>query len=1409
MRIHRLTLFLLITPFVFVVTKPSFSQRSRSIQRTDHPIQVAPLAQQAGERTRPSFHQPALPEQVLLRSSEQQTAYPKSLQSAALFPEIARQFAGNSYNDVFPTDNTIAISDEGWVVSVVNSTVSYYFEDGSIALNAEEMGTFFDYLGLSGPFYNPKVIYDPLADHFIFAVLHGDTPENSSLIISFSLGQDPAEGWWSYNFEDVADDDLTYMQDLEIGLSAEDLYVTGNLYPTFGNSFRSVVLQIDKDLGYVGENLGYNYWEDLLNEDEEAVGSLLPVSHGLDAGYGPGIYLIGADPKGGDAIQLFEIDNDSDNEPLLSGLFIEMDAYSLGEHGAQMGSSKQMDVGDCRMQSAYIIDDVIHYTHHDRLSDGSNAIRYGQLDMTAETITYLQLGIEDQTLAYPALLPFSDGSDNAENILIAFSHTAANSYPSFYVLSLDGDLTPSEPVLIKAGTSPITTSAGTLVPWGHYTGISRKHNEDRPSLWAFGNYGSNNAYAHWIAEVVPTGSGLNLPCELAEELFCGSRVLGTTGGNPQLLPDCPDPAVNAAGSWYRIVGHGGNISLSACSDSTNFDTRILVFEGGCAALFCTEVIASSGCTQQSGSPVDITFYANDGDEYFIFVSSQSNTTGNFGLSVSCEAEEGTCNGGALRTECNGTLTDGSGINAYSNDLSCSWTISPFLPASVTLSFSAFETEEDFDYVRIYDGTSTSDSLLGSFSGSNIPEEVTAYSGSLYLLFETDGSATSAGWNASYSCTEQQLPVVDFLADSLSGTAPFTVDFTNLTNNPSASYLWDFGDGNMATARDPTHTYELPGTYTVQLKASNLAGADSLIKVDYITVVPKIVRPAAAFTPSTVCGQAPLTVDFQDLSANEPTAWYWDFGNAQSSTEQQTSVTYTEAGIYTVELVASNSAGSDTLRQVALITVIDAVEVNTEPDSTVCFGEMINLQATGAETFHWTGPGLSNAIGQEVTVSSPTLGTFSYSVVGTTNGCSSAPTTFSLSFASIPVVNLSTSTTISCVGTPVKLIASGADTYQWEGVGIDQATGSQVIANPVLAGSYSYQVIGTANGCPAPPQTLSVLFNSTPRLSVSPSAAQLCEGDSLQISVTGAETYFWQGPDFSSSDDSITVSPALGSSQYEVSGTVNGCQSAPELIEVLVNAHPTITVSGNEAPFCLGDTVYLEASGAAGYQWQGQNLLVDIGSLMLALPADTGSFSYNVIGSSEGCNSPELEVAVEVINNPLSVSIVQSNCPGPDLTYSATLINGGTTNSISWFVNDSLLASGPSFTFVGSSNGDEVYCIVEPIDASLCTQPAIAVSNTITVDCIPLSTQSPASWGTIRLVPNPNDGAFRLSIWGQEARRLQIQVFNTLGQQLYQQPVSLIAGEQQFAFDLDHIPAGVYWLVASTGFEQQNIRFIKK
>ena len=141
------------------------------------------------------------------------------------------------------------------------------------------------------------------------------------------------------------------------------------------------------------------------------------------------------------------------------------------------------------------------------------------------------------------------------------------------------------------------------------------------------------------------------------------------------------------------------------------------------------------------------------------------------------------------------------------------------------------------------------------------------------------------------------------------TAAFS-DGSTTSSGTVTSWLWDFGDGNTATTQNPTHTYAANGTYTVCLTATADTGAtDMSCDTVPITCVQPAPTATAAFQSDD--GDCP-ELDFTDgstASQGSITSWLWDFGDANTSTMQNPTHTYTANGTYAVCLTATADTGA--------------------------------------------------------------------------------------------------------------------------------------------------------------------------------------------------------------------------------------------------------------------------------------------------------------------------------------------------------------------------------------------------------------------------------------------------------------------------------------------------------------------
>ncbi|PAV13689.1 cell surface protein, partial [Methanosarcina spelaei] len=180
---------------------------------------------------------------------------------------------------------------------------------------------------------------------------------------------------------------------------------------------------------------------------------------------------------------------------------------------------------------------------------------------------------------------------------------------------------------------------------------------------------------------------------------------------------------------------------------------------------------------------------------------------------------------------------------------------------------------------------------------------------------SDGMLFSIGSDKRVYAFKDSLifPIANFTANVTSGSAPMTVEFTDVSTGNITSWAWDFdNDGSIdSTEQNPIHTYAVAGNYTVNLNVTSAEGSDDEVKVEYIAVSESTTEPPIAeFTAEPTSGDAPLTVRFTDQSANTPTSWLWDFGDNSTATEQNVSHIYNAAGNYTVNFTVANADGSD-------------------------------------------------------------------------------------------------------------------------------------------------------------------------------------------------------------------------------------------------------------------------------------------------------------------------------------------------------------------------------------------------------------------------------------------------------------------------------------------------------------------
>ncbi len=460
----------------------------------------------------PSEVQAIINEKTNLKLQSLKESYPDEAQTKNIMssPTIGTNFEGNWFDGGTPPDNSMAISNGGYIVTVANSTIEYYNNSGTL-LYTSSFDDLFNNSSLTSMIYDPVVLYDSGADRFFMAVLHGSTSTTTKVLTCFSKTNNPQDGWWVYHLTGNPMNNGVWFDYPKIGVSNNEVYITGNLFSDGGSFDEAIVYQIDKNDGYSGSSLTWSYWHNI-SEDPF---TLVPASYGIQGNYGPGIYLVSTDENGlyTDKYRLFDLTNDiSSGSAALNVYSIDAD-FSLAGNALQYGSSVLLDNGDNRGLKAFYLNGILHFVFHSEYTNAYNGINYNRLTVSSLTNWNSKFGLDGYDYSYPSVASFGT-SQYDKSAMICFLRSSSSIYPQVRVVSCDntGNWTGSS--LVKAGETYVDVYAsGGVTRWGDYTGISRKQNASSPEVWVNGCFGkyrsSQHAYDTWIAQVNGITTGIS------------------------------------------------------------------------------------------------------------------------------------------------------------------------------------------------------------------------------------------------------------------------------------------------------------------------------------------------------------------------------------------------------------------------------------------------------------------------------------------------------------------------------------------------------------------------------------------------------------------------------------------------------------------------------------------------------------------------------------------------------------------------------------------------------------------------------------------------------------------------------------------------------------------------------------
>jgi Concanavalin A-like lectin/glucanases superfamily/Secretion system C-terminal sorting domain len=431
----------------------------------------------------------------------------------------------------------------------------------------------------------------------------------------------------------------------------------------------------------------------------------------------------------------------------------------------------------------------------------------------------------------------------------------------------------------------------------------------------------------------------------------------------------------------------------------------------------------------------------------------------------------------------------------------------------------------------------------------------------------------------YGCQDTaQYPVLVNPLPTVSITGNDTIcvgDSTTLTASGGTGYFWSIGDFNAAITVAPAASL----VYDVLVTDGN--GCQN---TDSIAVTVNAL-PVITFTGNTtICiGDTAL------VNATGGSTYSWSNGDTLASI----SVAPSGSTTYAVTVSDANTCvQSDSV----LVTVNMLPTVIATGGDTICFGDSVNLGASGANTYLWS----NGAPFQNVTVFPPNSS--AYTVIGTdTNGCSNTDSVFVLVNA-LPAPTISGPSQI-CDGASAQFIAAGGNNYVWS---TGDLTASLLVTPPV--GTYTYGVTVTDGNLCSNTSSIGLSVVAIPTAAIAGGTA-ICAGGSANLTASGGGTYAWNT---AATTAAIAVTPS-STATYTVTVTnANGCTDTASA-SVVVNPNPA-TPGITQAGSTLSAPV-----GFASYQWLLGGSQIAGATSQTYSPSVVGFYTV-IVTDANGCSS---------------------------------------------------------------------------------------------------------------------------------------------------------------------------------------------
>lgn len=532
---------------------------------------------------------------------------------------LGKNFIGNKLFAHTPSDNTIAISRDGFIVSCDNDQVLYIDTNGVIS---NDYFLWNDYLDSNSNFwadkYDPRVLYDNANDRFVLIILHAPVVSNiNSILIGFSKTNDPNDGWNIYNISGNPFNDSSWCDFPNIAINKKELFLTLNLFGDANKSYnynQSVIYQISTEDGYAADsNIAYKVWGDVTAPDGYPGFTSVPAIEGLGNLPDQGMHFVQTRIDTGNQVYYYYIDKPlQDTSAKITAFQYTIPDYSVCSDALikdiNTNNIDSIRTGIAWVQSAYIQDSQIHFVFCANVDSGWCGIQHGQLNLKTQTIAMNALNFVGTSLCFPAIASAGfNAQDHAATIV--YTQADQNTLPSIGAVAIANGGIFKPPFTIKFGDTIVDILGPAYNQperWGDYSGIQRHYGKQVPETWLAASYSANSekrraSFNTWIAQLksdsIYTNVGLTTPTNLSSDIrlfpsptvdifnleFATStqaraqiKLIGSDGRMVKLLFDSVLPSGDHQFSFNKGMLAPGNYLVRVDIGQKNFVTKKLV-----------------------------------------------------------------------------------------------------------------------------------------------------------------------------------------------------------------------------------------------------------------------------------------------------------------------------------------------------------------------------------------------------------------------------------------------------------------------------------------------------------------------------------------------------------------------------------------------------------------------------------------------------------------------------------------------------------------------------------------------------------------------------------------------------------------------------------------------------------------